>query len=294
MDDNKQRQLSGQGVTNNTVSRRRLVKGLIGGVSALGAYYALPVKWSTPILEEIVLPAHAQTSAGDIDGLFRDPCAITLSSGNTTSSSVSIRVDGFITAPIGGIATQIIATPRGAGNPETVDTATQPDGTFGADITITGGPGITDIDVRTTVDGAETAANCSISLDVPDPGPGPDPEPDPGPYIASFETYFVVDVGDTTRQFLYISGVVVDGDGNPLASREVTVGATADYCDGTELPQYPPDREATTPADGSFEVIFGSFAWKGNITLEITISDEKISEEQIISGSGSLTPSNCP
>lgn len=43
-------------------TRRKVVKGLAAGAGALAAYHTLPFNWSTPIIEQIFLPAHAQTS----------------------------------------------------------------------------------------------------------------------------------------------------------------------------------------------------------------------------------------
>lgn len=47
---------------NPGITRRKAVKTIAGGVSALAAYHTLPVNWSTPIIEQIFVPAHAQTS----------------------------------------------------------------------------------------------------------------------------------------------------------------------------------------------------------------------------------------
>ncbi len=44
----------------NKTQRRRLLTVLAGGSAA---YVAIPSKWSAPIVNTIVLPAHAQTSA---------------------------------------------------------------------------------------------------------------------------------------------------------------------------------------------------------------------------------------
>lgn len=53
------------GPTNSPkVSRRKAVKTIAGGVSAIAAYHVLPSKWSTPIIEQVFLPAHAVTSGG--------------------------------------------------------------------------------------------------------------------------------------------------------------------------------------------------------------------------------------
>ena len=48
-------------------SRRKVVKQIAGGVTALAAYHVLPVKWEKPIIEQVFLPAHAQTS-GVVEG----------------------------------------------------------------------------------------------------------------------------------------------------------------------------------------------------------------------------------
>lgn len=42
--------------------RRKAVKTIVSGVTALAAYNMLPVRWDTPIIEQVFLPAHAETS----------------------------------------------------------------------------------------------------------------------------------------------------------------------------------------------------------------------------------------
>ena len=42
--------------------RRKAVKTIVGGVTALAAYNVLPAKWGVPVVEQIFLPAHAATS----------------------------------------------------------------------------------------------------------------------------------------------------------------------------------------------------------------------------------------
>jgi len=42
--------------------RRKAIKTIVGGAAAFTAYNVLPVKWGTPIIEQIFLPAHAATS----------------------------------------------------------------------------------------------------------------------------------------------------------------------------------------------------------------------------------------
>lgn len=52
-----------------SASRRKAVKKIVTGVSALTAYSILPTRWERPIVEQIFLPAHAKTS-GDSDYLI--------------------------------------------------------------------------------------------------------------------------------------------------------------------------------------------------------------------------------
>jgi hypothetical protein len=46
--------------------RRKAVKTIVGGVTAVAAYNLLPAKWGTPIIESVFLPAHAATSGADV------------------------------------------------------------------------------------------------------------------------------------------------------------------------------------------------------------------------------------
>ena len=67
-------------------SRRKAVKTIVGGVTALAAYQVLPSVWNKPIIEQIFLPAHAATSAAGL----QDPCDIALLEGTQDSKSVKI------------------------------------------------------------------------------------------------------------------------------------------------------------------------------------------------------------
>ena len=48
------------------ITRRKAVKTIAGGITALAAYQYLPAKWEKPIIESIFIPAHAQTSGTGI------------------------------------------------------------------------------------------------------------------------------------------------------------------------------------------------------------------------------------
>lgn len=44
------------------ISRRKAVKTIAGGIGAVAAYHTLPVTWTKPMIEQVFLPAHGQTS----------------------------------------------------------------------------------------------------------------------------------------------------------------------------------------------------------------------------------------
>ena len=45
--------------------RRRLLKGLAAGSAVIAGQEVLPEKWSKPLVDAVVLPAHAQLTTGD-------------------------------------------------------------------------------------------------------------------------------------------------------------------------------------------------------------------------------------
>ncbi len=81
-------------ITLENAGRRKAVKTLIGGATAIAAYNLLPTKWGTPIIEQIFLPAHAATSGCLITGL-----SASIKSGDSSSSTVVVNVTGQVTCP---------------------------------------------------------------------------------------------------------------------------------------------------------------------------------------------------
>ena len=86
-------------------SRRKAVKTIVGGVTAVAAYNALPAKWGTPIIEQVFLPAHAVTSGTQIIGL-----TLIRNSGDTSSSSVVVTLSGQLNPPEAGATVNIAVT----------------------------------------------------------------------------------------------------------------------------------------------------------------------------------------
>lgn len=168
------------GVELDSVSRRKAVKKIVGGLSALAAYHTLPVNWSKPIIEQVFLPAHAQTS-GCPGCSLNDPCTITITSGNSTSSQVVVQVVGRLDQPIAGLPATITVTPQGAGiAPPVLSTVTDAEGKFTGTFTITGGPGITAVSAITKVEGVDPAG-CDIRITTPTQEPAPEPTQEPAP-----------------------------------------------------------------------------------------------------------------
>lgn len=59
--------------TSEKEARRRIIKRLIAGGGITATAHLLPDKWSKPVIESVVLPAHAQSSPSDDDDDDDDP-----------------------------------------------------------------------------------------------------------------------------------------------------------------------------------------------------------------------------
>lgn len=102
--ENMQQEITKENVIQNP-SRRKMVKTIIIGAGTIAAYHTLPTKWSTPIIDQICLPAHAATS-GEGEG-FLGPCTFVELS--TTQADYRILVEGYISPPRAGITIRIDA-----------------------------------------------------------------------------------------------------------------------------------------------------------------------------------------
>lgn len=74
------------------------MKKLAVGVGALAGYSSLPEKWVSPIIEGIVLPAHAQTSAA----LSVTNPTMELIGGSSRTGDMTLRVTGSVSPPRSG------------------------------------------------------------------------------------------------------------------------------------------------------------------------------------------------
>ncbi|RTZ99170.1 MAG: hypothetical protein DSY90_01980 [Deltaproteobacteria bacterium] len=147
--------------------KRKTLKKIGVGVGVLTGISALPEQWIPPMVGQMVMPAHAQTSLVSL----HDPCDSVLLDGDMSTNGLHIRVSGFVTPPTANLTATIVCTPAPAGSVTTVNVATAADGTFMADnIPILGQAGMIRVNITTTVSGATGTSHCSV--DVPDPSNG--------------------------------------------------------------------------------------------------------------------------
>lgn len=84
----------------DSAGRRKALKTIVGGVTALAAYNVLPSKWGTPIIEQVFLPAHAATS-----GTVTASLTVGSSNGGGDScggSGETVNITGTVSASDGG------------------------------------------------------------------------------------------------------------------------------------------------------------------------------------------------
>jgi hypothetical protein len=137
------------------------VKSIVGSMAALAAYHVIPVRWSSPVIEQVFLPAHAATSGSSL----HDPCSVELRGGDSSSQNVIIKVAGYVTPPTANLSVLVTATANGGANQKAEGkTTTNNAGNFEVFLTVGGGPGITSINVQTVVTGASGVANCVVHL----------------------------------------------------------------------------------------------------------------------------------
>jgi len=175
-------------------SRRSALKKLLIAAGVLTGYQVLPKQWTRPIIEQVVLPAHAQTSGVSLT----DPCeSVTLVSGNQSSPTVIIKVQGYIIPAIAGVTINISATVSGGtGGTTPTSTTTNNNGKYSINMVVHGGPGITAVSVEITAVGAIGSANCSVS--VPDADSAGSSDGDEEEYECGSDDYLVPVTNDSS------------------------------------------------------------------------------------------------
>jgi len=98
-------ELKGEGLKNQ--GRRKAIKKIAAGAAALAGYSVLPQRWTTPVIDVMALPAHAQTSGpgqgAAASGNYQvNQLKLNVLSGNQSSSVVTVGVEGQVSPPVAG------------------------------------------------------------------------------------------------------------------------------------------------------------------------------------------------
>lgn len=110
MKENNENKLSEQDVKENRTTdqekRRKAVKNiLMAGGTAITAGQVAGTKWTKPVIESVVLPAHAATSV--VGFSITDPVFLTY---ECSGPNVIIDIGGYIDQPIAGIRVSLMLT----------------------------------------------------------------------------------------------------------------------------------------------------------------------------------------
>jgi hypothetical protein len=95
-------ELKGEGLKNQ--GRRKAIKKIAAGAAALAGYSVLPQRWTTPVIDVMALPAHAQTSGpAAASGNYQvNQLKLNVLSGNQSSSVVTVGVEGQVNPAVAG------------------------------------------------------------------------------------------------------------------------------------------------------------------------------------------------
>lgn len=95
--------------------RRKAVRNiLMAGGSAFTASKLASTEWTKPVIESVVLPAHAATS--NVAFSINDPVSLSYSCTSSTYGNFLIDITGYIDQPIAGITVRLVLswTPNGS------------------------------------------------------------------------------------------------------------------------------------------------------------------------------------
>jgi hypothetical protein len=158
------------------VSRRKVVKTIVGGVTAVAAYNMLPAKWGKPIIESVFLPAHATTSGSpqavaETVSATVGACTVSITKGDrSASTTVHFLVEGMVTPAVNGLPVNISVNTIGGADAgastysaSLLNLTTDVNGQFSQEFG--GWAADTErVEVTITVDGAEGSSFCAADV----------------------------------------------------------------------------------------------------------------------------------
>lgn len=95
-----EKELKTEGLENQ--GRRKTIKKIAVSAAALAGYSVLPQRWTTPVIDVMALPAHAQGSgpAGMTGNYQLNQVKLNVLSGDQSSSVVTVGVEGQLSPPM--------------------------------------------------------------------------------------------------------------------------------------------------------------------------------------------------
>lgn len=108
-DGNKQDPTDSKMMSGTRKARRKILRGAAAGGGVAAGLHALPEKWASPVVDSVVLPAHAATSP---EGL-RDPCETQIIPIDTETFDILVIGVVLGQGDLGGIQMDIVANNGG-------------------------------------------------------------------------------------------------------------------------------------------------------------------------------------
>ena len=159
--------------------RRKALRKIAIGVGTLAGYSVLPERWTRPVVGQVVLPAHAETSGSvpqdpeapdslpqdpeTVRPTLHDPCTLQLLWRDR--DLVIMQVEGYLTPPIDNVNITISAEFDMSGGNTVATTTTDAAGNFSEILTVTPiGKGDENVIVTTSAAGADGVGHCSVSI----------------------------------------------------------------------------------------------------------------------------------
>lgn len=130
--------------------RREMLRKILAGSGIVIGAGSLSGKWSRPVIDSVILPAHAQTS-------LSDPCALSVT---VISGGVEVVVTGLVLPPTGGVVVTILVELLSAAtvvDTITIMATTNATGVYTSALVTLSGMGATEVRATTSLSGVGSA-----------------------------------------------------------------------------------------------------------------------------------------
>lgn len=157
-------------------ARRKSVKKILGAGGLIAGGHLAGSEWVRPTVESVILPAHAQTSPGEIDSLD-DPCILSVTC--TNDGIGTVMVNGSVEPPTANVNVDIVFTALeevSSSEFEIASPSTATNGSGEYEFTVTGVDlsntnQVSAVEVEVTLPDFPEAGTAECRVDVDDSGP---------------------------------------------------------------------------------------------------------------------------